>query len=101
MVLSDQRQAVNKNAKHVAENNHTETTSSAKPPILQRFGGFRDHGDTFLISSPPPVIPGSLGFSRALFQQMLQCFDPRLQSLKRCRNRGCHSFLACFPPHND
>lgn len=68
-------------------------------PILQRFGGFRDHGDTFsyLLPSPsPPIIPRpSIGFSQSLFQQMLQCFDPRSRA-EKVPQPGCYLFLLVF-----
>lgn len=83
---SDQRHAaVNKIATTWADNNKRQLYPA---PILQRFGGFRDHGDTFSYLLPPtPLIPRpSIGFSQSPFNR---CYNVliRAPELKRCRNR--------------
>ena len=85
---SDQRHAaVNKIVTTWADNNKRQLYPA---PILQRFGGFRDHGDTFsslLPPTPTPIIPRpSIGFSQSLFNR---CYNVLIRALelKRCRNR--------------
>lgn len=71
------------------------TGDGSSGPVPRGSGGQGSPRRFLSLPTPGPDARPSVGFSPSLFQQMLQCFDPRSRA-EKVPQPGCYLFLPVF-----